>query len=401
MEVHEPEGHSPRCDLLVAEDEENFRWLIGEAIRKAIPEMRVEFAGDGCEALAKVEALRPRIVWTCLRMPRMSGLELIEAVRNNSGLKETKIIVWTGYGSGEVKKKAIESGADVFISKGDTCERFEFHLLSAIARCLLWLAVPSSYRPGRCPDQEQERSLKRGAEGGMCEQTGPGPDREKEEAVEKEKVRFDGECISLEDPEKVFAKLMEHPRDKREISKALYGFFTECCKRGDDVTAYAYAEKMLLYADNAGQKAYCLLCMGQLKERVGDLGEALKIYLSAMNLPPERNDDWYFLCNNLGYCLNWFGRHAEAAPFCRAAIEINPRRHNAYKNLGIALQGQGEFSKAADAYIEATRICPRDGRALNLLEELVSHEKERIVDIGDVIAEMKKCRELVERATLN
>jgi two-component system phosphate regulon response regulator PhoB len=152
MEVHEPEGQSPRCDLLVAEDEENFRWLIGRTIHEAIPDMRVEFAGDGCEALEKVEALRPRILWTCLRMPRMSGLELIEAIRSNPGLRETKIIVWTGYSSGEVKKKAIESGADVFMSKGDTCERFELYLLSAIAKCLLWLAVPSSYRPGDCPD---------------------------------------------------------------------------------------------------------------------------------------------------------------------------------------------------------------------------------------------------------
>ncbi|OGP60989.1 MAG: hypothetical protein A2162_07270 [Deltaproteobacteria bacterium RBG_13_52_11b] len=99
--------------------------------------------------------------------------------------------------------------------------------------------------------------------------------------------------------------------------------------------------------------------------------------------------------------MNWFGRHAETTPYCLAALAINPKRYNAYKNLGVALQGQGEYSKAADAYIEATRICPRDGRALNLLEELVSHERERILDIGDIIAEMKKCRELVERATIN
>jgi len=142
----------------------------------------------------------------------------------------------------------------VFISKGDTCERFEFHILSAIAGACCGCSafvLPTGTLSGSGAGKKSEAR----AEGGMCEQTGPGPDREKEEAVEKEKARFDGECISLEDPEKVFAKLMEHPRDKREISKALYGFFTECCKRGDDVTAYAYAEKMLLYADNAGQKA--------------------------------------------------------------------------------------------------------------------------------------------------
>jgi len=157
---------------------------------------------------------------------------------------------------------------------------------------------------------------------------------------------------------------------------------------------------MLLYAENAREKAYCLLCMGQAKERVGDYGEALKTYLSAMDLPPERNDNWYFLYNNIGYCLNLFGRHAEATPYCRAAIGINPNRHNAFKNLGVALQGQGEYSKAAFAYIVATRICPRDGRALNLLEELVSREREHILDIGNIMAEVKRCRDLVERAAI-
>ena len=219
--------------------------------------------------------------------------------------------------------------------------------------------------------------------------------------MEKEKINSDGEFLSLDDSDRVLARLKEYCSDKKEIFNQLHRFVVECSKKGDDVSAYAYAQKMLLYADNAGEKAYCLLCMGILKERVGDYWEALKTYTSAMDLPPEGNDNWYFLYNNLGYCLNLFGKHVEAIPFCRAAIEINPKRYNAFKNLGVALQGQGEYSKAAVAYIEATRICPRDGRALNLLEELVSHEKERIVDIGDVIAEMKKCRELVERATLN
>jgi len=219
--------------------------------------------------------------------------------------------------------------------------------------------------------------------------------------VEKKKVWFDGEGISLDEVEKVFAKVTEHPRDKRDIFKALYGFVLECSDANDVVSAYAYAEKMLLYAEDAAEKAYCLLCMGQFKERAWDFKEAAKTYLSAMELPHERSDDWYFLNNNLGYCLNQLGIHGEAIPFCLEAIEINPKRHNAYKNLGIALQGQGEYSKAAVAYIEAIRICPRDVRALHLLEDLVSREKERILDIGDLMVEMKKCRDLVERATMN
>jgi tetratricopeptide (TPR) repeat protein len=219
--------------------------------------------------------------------------------------------------------------------------------------------------------------------------------------VKEEDINSDGECVSLDDSDKVLSRLKECCSEKREIFDQFYGFFWECSKKGDAVAAYAYAEKMLLYAEDAGEKAYCLLCMGQAKERVGDYGEALKTYLSAMDLPPGRNDNWYFLYNNLGYCLNLFGRHIEATQFCLAAIEINPQRHNAFKNLAVALQGQGEYSKAAVAYIEATWICPRDGRALNLLEEMVSREREHILDIGNILAELRRCRDLVERTAIH
>jgi tetratricopeptide (TPR) repeat protein len=214
-------------------------------------------------------------------------------------------------------------------------------------------------------------------------------------------IMGDGEMLSLDDSERVLAIMTEHWSDKKGILKQLCRFVLERSDKGKDISAHAYAEKMLLYAETAGEKAYCLLCMGQLKERLGDCGEALKTYLSAMDLAPERNDVWYFLNNNLGYCLNRFGRHTEASQYCRAAIGINRKHHNAFKNLGVALQGRGEYSKAADAYIKATRICPRDGRALNLLEELVSHERDHLVDIRDIMVELKRCRDLVERAAIH
>ncbi len=114
--------------------------------------------------------------------------------------------------------------------------------------------------------------------------------------MENENICSDGECVSLDDSDKVLARLKEYCSDKREIFNQLYRFLVECSNRRDDASAYAYAEKMLLYAGDAREKAYCLLCMGQAKERVGDYGEALKTYLSAMDLPQEQNEGLSRVC---------------------------------------------------------------------------------------------------------
>jgi hypothetical protein len=53
----------------------------------------------------------------------------------------------------------------------------------------------------------------------------------------------------LDDSDRVLARLKVYCSDKREIFNQLYRFLVECYNNGDDVYAYAYAEKMLLYAE--------------------------------------------------------------------------------------------------------------------------------------------------------
>jgi tetratricopeptide (TPR) repeat protein len=111
----------------------------------------------------------------------------------------------------------------------------------------------------------------------------------------------------VEDSDRIVEIILKHTSDKKRIRAELNRLAVECSNRGKKGPALAYAEKMLLYADTNEEKAYGLLCKGQLKESSGDYGEAMRTYRSALDLPPERNDAWYLLNNNLGYCLNWFG----------------------------------------------------------------------------------------------
>ncbi len=122
-----------RCDVLIVEDEPSFVDLIGKMIRCRFSKLRVQSAEDGLAGLKKVKALKPCIVWTGVKMPRMDGLEMIELIRQDPDLKDTKIIVCTGcYTMKDVKSRVIELGVDRFFPKPFDVEE----ALSAIADCL-------------------------------------------------------------------------------------------------------------------------------------------------------------------------------------------------------------------------------------------------------------------------
>jgi len=121
-----------RCDVLVVEDEPAFVDLIGKMIRSRFPNLRVQSAKDGIEGLEKAKAFKPRIVWTGVKMPRMDGLQMIELIRQDPALQNTRIILCTGYYTENVKKLALEVGVDKLFPKPFKVEE----ALSAVADCL-------------------------------------------------------------------------------------------------------------------------------------------------------------------------------------------------------------------------------------------------------------------------
>src|SRR6266436_678608 len=106
---------------------------------------------------------------------------------------------------------------------------------------------------------------------------------------------------------------------------------------------------------DAERKAHCVLALGQMMESVGDYSSAVGYYKEAFALEPGQTDAWYFINNNLGFSLNQLGQFGEGEKYCRKAIEIDPNRPNAFKNLGIALSGQGDFRGAANCFVAATQ----------------------------------------------
>ena len=77
-------------------------------------------AGDGVEALKQYEAHRPHITLVDLRLPRLSGVEVIQRVRAEDA--SARFIVLTTYDGDEDIYRALQAGARAYLLKGMTAE---------------------------------------------------------------------------------------------------------------------------------------------------------------------------------------------------------------------------------------------------------------------------------------
>lgn len=100
--------------VLVVDDSAVDRRLVGGMLAKS-PGLVVQYAADGREALAFIEAELPDIVVTDLVMPEMDGLALVSAVVDR--FPQIPIILMTGKGSEEIAVAALRAGAASYVPK--------------------------------------------------------------------------------------------------------------------------------------------------------------------------------------------------------------------------------------------------------------------------------------------
>ena len=74
-------------------------------------------AHDGEEALALAAKEKPDLVISDVMMPKISGFEMLDILRNTEGLKETKVIMLTALGQADDKSRAESMGADRYLVK--------------------------------------------------------------------------------------------------------------------------------------------------------------------------------------------------------------------------------------------------------------------------------------------
>ena len=78
---------------------------------------RVEQAGDGAEALDKVEQAMPDVIIMDLAMPVLDGWETTRRIKSDEKTKHIVIVAVTGHVFGQNLRRAEEAGADAVLTK--------------------------------------------------------------------------------------------------------------------------------------------------------------------------------------------------------------------------------------------------------------------------------------------
>lgn len=78
---------------------------------------RISTAHDGIEAKAKIEADQPDLILLDVMMPRMSGFQLCEKLKESPETRDIPIIMVTALSEVGDVERAVEAGADDFLTK--------------------------------------------------------------------------------------------------------------------------------------------------------------------------------------------------------------------------------------------------------------------------------------------
>lgn len=104
-------------NALLVDDNASYRHALTDVLFSYFPLIGVDEAGDGEEALSKVEYQRPDLIIMDIELSGENGLEVTRKIKRI--YSDIVIVILSSYGLTEYRRQAIRNGADSFVSKGD------------------------------------------------------------------------------------------------------------------------------------------------------------------------------------------------------------------------------------------------------------------------------------------
>ena len=104
--------------ILVVDDEAHIRMLIEQTLEDLEDEgVEIMTATNGEEALDAIKSEKPNLVFLDVMMPKMSGFEVCQMVKNELKINDVYIIMITAKGQEYDKHRGQEVGADLYMTK--------------------------------------------------------------------------------------------------------------------------------------------------------------------------------------------------------------------------------------------------------------------------------------------
>ena len=206
----------------------------------------------------------------------------------------------------------------------------------------------------------------------------------------------EGEALTCHEIEKELLRKLSAKDGK--CTDSLWNLAGLYQRTGNFDRAAACLQGVAALTEDPEQLGACHLDLGRIEESKEDYAAAAKYYGQALLLEPCSTRVWYFIHNNLGYSLNQLNQHEAAIPRLQRAIEIDPGKPNAYKNLGLSHAALGNLEQAAELFIAATRVEASDPRSLAHLDEFLEAHPALEVDIPDLRKGVEACRAAVAAA---
>lgn len=121
----------PQKRILFVEDDDALAGVY--LVRLQAEGFDVKRVSNGEEALAATTSFRPDLILLDIMMPRVSGFDVLDILRNTPEAGNVKIIVLTALSQESDKKRAEELGADDYLVKSqvvitDVIARIKHHL---------------------------------------------------------------------------------------------------------------------------------------------------------------------------------------------------------------------------------------------------------------------------------
>ncbi|MCI0532403.1 MAG: sigma-54 dependent transcriptional regulator [candidate division Zixibacteria bacterium] len=118
-----------KVKLLIIDDDPKVSWALSEGLSTGF---EVLSARDGKEGLKLITSHQPELILLDIKMPNMSGLDVLEKIKNLDA--QSDVIMLSGHGDTQNVVESIRRGASEFISKPFDIKEVEIHLHNALEK---------------------------------------------------------------------------------------------------------------------------------------------------------------------------------------------------------------------------------------------------------------------------